>query len=1453
MRVWKLLLLFSLMIQISLGTWGPQSISHAADMPSPKKKILEITDSGISELSTQMLPSTEYAITTMSMKRFVAIREELDGRYDAIYIGSGKYSTAQVSYPNMTNQNSQSERANAHNTKDIMNDITNLKAEAIKKEFISKGQLVVLHTDTVTKNTGKLKSQFIGYKSNPVKNVIFVSSAAEAASKIGQNIAARPRLELLTQPSDYTLPTHTIYGADQTISYTFKLANNAQLAGHNLSANLYIDADFDKVYEPDELVSTTAMTASDSVKEIQYTLPKGLSTLYYWKLEIVDEGTKLKDFATGIFQFRDQKVHVRVLQVTVSSNDVSDLNKRIKSTYLDNQTDYDLDITTVSINDFNNSYYKSLNGNYDMLVFGFRDTYNEGATITTKAAEAVQSFISTGQGVMFSHDTIYRSSNNWLTYFKDITGQKDPMHNLGLGAPNPSTTTKQVNSGLLTQYPFALGDSVTVATTHDQYFTLDLEDPAVIPWYNMAEDNRDIADSWNHYYTYSKGSVTYSGTGHTSNSFPDSEQKLFVNTLYRAFIGANHAPFITMITPNDKEHIRSTDKTFDIAYRVDDYDLKDFLLKTRIYVDGSLVYSNDRAGNGSTVIYNAENTATNGGEIEVKVELEDSKGAKQTITRTVIVDKVTPALALSRKLVDVNPERIAKNSPFQIRYTIEPRDIPLSSLAVTGLRPIWMPQQNYVLGNAYSFRDVTRGNFGPIAWTGKNDRAAFLQLMKAGYSTPVALYDSIDTMTGNNLKSEIEGGFDYLYKQKMTITLPIIDETVLRGNSTVATALNFGRFEVKKDSSGDYVGVFRGYVYNLSNDQLTLQNLRFDEVYPSGIEVVGNSEAWTPSQSDGKSRISGSLQDISYTLSPDGKGFRAAKKEFTVTVRAVKSGLYTLNQSQLKYTDFTSADVADTFNSMTFHVYTAVTGVALNKEQLVLIADDPSRNSEQLIATVFPDDAENKGVKWTSSDENVATVDAKGRVVATGSGQATITVITLDGGFTDTCVVIVPTAPLISMTANQGWNSLYPDKVTITAEVVHGKEDGPLQPDFRINGQPLAPAKTAGPTPVDASGSLYKTVYTLEIAQNQTEAGGPFIGPAVISGQVKNRFDQLSEQAEGKVYFNPVVLVTAAGERETGSQTAKLTAVPSGAIMPNATFGWTNESDNSKVNHQTRLVDFTDGSITHKVPLKDSKNYFVVVLRQDFNEDQDTTDPNEMSVSNVVTIGGEYPLFTAEPVKDKTFDDIGLVKVTPIDNITDETVWRYATSKGEAPDDFRQTNGVETHGDSYLQIPYQKDSNGNPVKTTVVIQADNGDGYVTNRTIVLEVPVLPVGSDSPYAFVTATKSAQENRAVSVRLGYSFNAVHDPGNVEVNVTKAQFTIAPQGSAAGTPNPLPTDGIFTEKYLNLKSDDSKTKTYLVTVDVWYTVTTYGKDHEKNISGVKHTQETAPITVLATGTRQ
>ena len=89
-----------------------------------------------------------------------------------------------------------------------------------------------------------------------------------------------------------------------------------------------------------------------------------------------------------------------------------------------------------------------------------------------------------------------------------------------------------------------------------------------------------------------------------------------------------------------------------------------------------------------------------------------------------------------------------------------------------------------------------------------------------------------------------------------------------------------------------------------------------------------------------------------------------------------------------------------------------VTSIELNKTSLTL----EKGTSETLKATVSPQDATDKEVKWTTSDASVASVDQNGRVTAIKGGDATITASV--GSFTATCEVSV-IVPVSSITLNK--------------------------------------------------------------------------------------------------------------------------------------------------------------------------------------------------------------------------------------------------------------------------------------------------------------------------------------------------------------------------------------------------------------------------------------------------
>ena len=109
----------------------------------------------------------------------------------------------------------------------------------------------------------------------------------------------------------------------------------------------------------------------------------------------------------------------------------------------------------------------------------------------------------------------------------------------------------------------------------------------------------------------------------------------------------------------------------------------------------------------------------------------------------------------------------------------------------------------------------------------------------------------------------------------------------------------------------------------------------------------------------------------------------------------------------VKLNDSTKATISFTMPgnnvTLTTAYTTSVNKVSLDKTELALTVGD----TQTLIATITPDDANNKSVSWSSDKPSVATVDENGKVTAVAEGTAKITVTTVDGKKTAVCVVTV--------------------------------------------------------------------------------------------------------------------------------------------------------------------------------------------------------------------------------------------------------------------------------------------------------------------------------------------------------------------------------------------------------------------------------------------------------------
>ena len=107
-----------------------------------------------------------------------------------------------------------------------------------------------------------------------------------------------------------------------------------------------------------------------------------------------------------------------------------------------------------------------------------------------------------------------------------------------------------------------------------------------------------------------------------------------------------------------------------------------------------------------------------------------------------------------------------------------------------------------------------------------------------------------------------------------------------------------------------------------------------------------------------------------------------------------------------------------------------VSSIELDKKELALKIGETAT----LIATVKPNDATDKTVTWSSSNIDIATVDANGKVTAVSIGDVTITAAC--GGLSASCNVTVNPIPVSSIVLSETFVSLQiGEATTLTATV----------------------------------------------------------------------------------------------------------------------------------------------------------------------------------------------------------------------------------------------------------------------------------------------------------------------------------------------------------------------------------------------------------------------------------
>lgn len=301
---------------------------------------------------------------------------------------------------------------------------------------------------------------------------------------------------------------------------------------------------------------------------------------------------------------------------------------------------------------------------------------------------------------------------------------------------------------------------------------------------------------------------------------------------------------------------------------------------------------------------------------------------------------------------------------------------------------IYVDNEKYFHKNSAEFKNYSMYNFRNMAFgsdnTAANTAVTFsfaLDAKDSGPRTVTVILDGLVQGTNSGLTPVANTEDTYTCSVTGSLTLNLKTITTQNGyDGTYAVTLNaYG---------SDSKAVYHEASYGNKKQTVTI-NPRTLTMTPSEIKVL-TAEVWP--LSGGSSTIAWASSNPSVATVSDGKV--TALTVGTTTITATCDGI--------------SGTCTVTVNPVD------VESVNLNKTTMRIGVG----KTETLTATILPSNATNKNVTWSSDNPSVATVNSAGVVTGVALGNATITVTTVDGGKTATCVVNVVPTPVTGVTLN---------------------------------------------------------------------------------------------------------------------------------------------------------------------------------------------------------------------------------------------------------------------------------------------------------------------------------------------------------------------------------------------------------------------------------------------------
>ena len=470
----------------------------------------------------------------------------------------------------------------------------------------------------------------------------------------------------------------------------------------------------------------------------------------------------------------------------------------------------------------------------------------------------------------------------------------------------------------------------------------------------------------------------------------------------------------------------------------------------------------------------------------------------------------------------------------------------------------------------------------------------------------------------------------------------------------------------------------------------------------------------------------GETETITATVNPDNASDKSVVwGSSDVSIATVSDGKVTAKKSG---TAIITAKSGSCIAECTITVSVDVESITIDKTSLELAVGE----TEQLTATVKPDDATDKNVSWISSDESIAKVD-NGKVTAVNAGKAII--IAKCGGKTAECAVTV-TVPTGSVTL---------DKTSLSLAVGESAQlTATVKPDD-------ASDKNVAWTSSDAS--VAKVVNGKVTAVKS--------GKATITAKCGDKTAECAVTVTvptGSVTLDKTSLSLAVGE------TAQLTATvkPDDATDKNVAWTSSDESVAKVDNGKVTAVKAGKATITAKCCSKTAE--CVVTVKQPDNiiyytsSDNRVVSPNNETVFGANIISNEYSDGIGRIIFDGPVTSVGKVAFMGCSRITSiiipDTVSSIGSNAFSDCENLKTINtpkNLSTIGSSAFNYCRRLQSF---ILPNGISKIENNTFYMCEDLVIKEIPstVVTIGSQSFFWNHSLEKLTIPNGVTSIGDG-----------------------------------------------------------------------------------------------------